>query len=598
MKKLGLSFLLTFLVLGLFATATLAAPTMTEPDPAGENVNHNPTIDPAGDVGNLNPNANGISAEELNKMDNFDGVIKSVGMHGGDQKTHTDYQNNTNSCASCHQTHTAKADNLLFADSVYQTCSACHDGTLGFYNVFETGAAYMNSPSTAGTFGGSHANNMSVHNVDSTVAIKAAPGGNKNGTGTWAAEFNCASCHAPHGSYSDRLLHYNPNGMGQRSTEEGGIGAVNTPVRAFASRTGSGFELLRGTPAQLGMTGTYPEGTVAIRLYNNGNLDKTPWLYGYSGNPRTYLAQLTNANGDRINYQSAGIYVNHEKGYIYSQTAAGATLLNSATIGNIARAYVVKLDFFDDYVDPVSEVVTKHNVSALWASGSTTGPQMSSFCASCHTDYMIAGSNSGRTSRHGNYDGETFYGHTTTSANYTCLRCHYAHGTDAEIMVDAQGDTIYDLMDAGWSRADALDYMLDRNPSSALKKFTGMSGCWACHNSSKASSLKNTERVDGHPTGMFADPSTKKKVTDTNPGNPTPPVDPDSDVVATGTANNTLGSSIPVLATPNTGATELGRITNGTQVKIVETSGLYHKIKYNNGFGYVRTNVVSNVTPK
>jgi hypothetical protein len=83
-------------------------------------------------------------------------------------------------------------------------------------------------------------------------------------------------------------------------------------------------------------------------------------------------------------------------------------------------------------------------------------------------------------------------------------------------MEDADGATIHDLqkpttelLGKGWTEQVAKEYMMDKNPSSALKKFTNLSGCWACHNSSKAASLKNTNRDELHPDGMIPDPSTK-----------------------------------------------------------------------------------------
>ncbi|MDP4107881.1 MAG: cytochrome c3 family protein [Bacillota bacterium] len=63
------------------------------------------------------------------------------------QKLHGFYQNNTNSCATCHQTHTAaNGESLLFKDGTYSTCSACHDGTTGANNSFSpVSASTVNS---------------------------------------------------------------------------------------------------------------------------------------------------------------------------------------------------------------------------------------------------------------------------------------------------------------------------------------------------------------------------------------------------------------------------------------------------------------------
>ncbi|MFN7251917.1 MAG: cytochrome c3 family protein [Anaerobacillus sp.] len=571
MKKLGFSLLFSFVMLGILATTVLANPIGT-PNPTG---GLNAEIDPAGDVGTLNPNANGTGTG-INNPNAFEDVILSQDMidnkgHLGDQKTHTSYQNNTNSCASCHQTHTAKARNLLFADSAYQTCSACHDGTLGFYNVFANGE----QAGTAGTFGGTHSGNMSVHLANGAVKVKSAPGGNANGTGSWDGTFTCASCHAPHGSYSDRLLHYNPNNMGLTTPDKGGILASKIDVVNFAARntgvsaSSDRFRAVRGTKTEHAITdaayNSIPDNAVVIMVYEknaaNTAYTKTtnPWLYGYTttANGRDYYSRLFTVTKDEIdtiinwdqgfgtirNYSAAANFTNavidqndylngsgilgfkYDKGlvYAYPMTNAdgtpdlrGVNLLNDAKSAHIGRAYSVKLKL-DPVPGALSNVVTKHDVPALWGTGGS-GAAVSQWCTTCHTDYLYAastGNGNDRKSIHGNYNNEQYFGHTTTSAGYTCLRCHYAHGTDVEIMVDANGDNIRDLQKTvenggkGWTRDIAVAYMKDKNPSSALKKFTNMTGCWACHNSSKAGSLKNTNRDPDHPNGMFTDPSKK-----------------------------------------------------------------------------------------
>jgi predicted CXXCH cytochrome family protein len=562
LKKLSFGLLFAFVMIGFLATTAFANATV---DPTGGN---NVEINAAPNVGNLNPNANGTGSNiNDNSGDSFKDVIKSTDMinHSGvvgDQKSHGSYQNNTNSCASCHQTHTAKADKLLFANSTFQTCSSCHDGTLGFYNVFANGDA----AGTAGTFGGTHTGNMSVHLATGALKVKAAPGGKATDAGSWGSEFNCASCHAPHGSYSGRLLHYNPNNMGNTPIAEGGLKAAMIDVVEFGS-TGwnTGLKAVRGTKAQLGLTGaaynSIPDfvdagntiATKVVMIYNNGTKTTNPWLYGYGsrasgatqGGSHAYMSRLftisdpstiITSNGtialsnvdkviDHLDYNNGGfggtkyeVGFKYDKGLVYAANQDGQTLLNGALKADVGRAYVANLKL-DPIPGAVSNVVTKHDVPALWGTGGG-GVGLSEFCKSCHTDYMMAGSNGGQTgvgvqSVHGNYNGERYFGHTTTSSTYTCLRCHYAHGTDVEIMVDAMGDNIRDLQKPvleggkGWDEVTAKAYMLDKNPSSALKKFTNMSGCWSCHNSSSAASLKNTNRDAQHPNGMFTDPSKK-----------------------------------------------------------------------------------------
>jgi predicted CXXCH cytochrome family protein len=555
MKKIGLSLIFAFLMVGIFAVTTFAAES-----------EHNKELEPP-TIQGTNPNAHGTTdGINVNDGSTLNSVIKSNKMIDNlgnlkDHKTHGSYQNNTNSCASCHQTHTSQAKSLLFADSTYNTCTACHDGTLGFYNVFQNGKKYFNSETTAGTFGGSHTGNMSVHLATGALQVKAAPGGNKASadTGSWGATFTCASCHAPHGSYSSRLLHYNPANMGNTAPALGGIKAEKIDVVNFAdkktdvSTTSDKFRAVRGTKVEHGLTeskyDSIPDDAVVVMVYekNSGNTDyvktTSPWLYGYSAtsNGRNYLSRLftvtkdqistvLNADGTIKGYVAAEDYTNkvidqndykngagilsfkYDKGLVYAKTPEGKALLNSALSGDIGRAYQVTLDL-KPVPGAVSDVVTKHNVESLWAAGGA-GVAVSNWCSTCHTDYLAK--SGGQKSVHGNYNGATYYGHTTNSATYTCLRCHYSHGTDVEIMVDGDGATIHDLqkpvgetLGKGWTVDQAKQYMIDKNPSSALKKFTNMSGCWACHNSSKAASLKNTNRDELHPDGMIPDPSTK-----------------------------------------------------------------------------------------
>lgn len=509
----------------MFVAAASAATTITNTQP--DEANNGNLVDTAPDHNvELDPGTVEPTAENANKTGSGADtgapatgekaeVIKNVDGH----KTHGEYQNNTNSCASCHQTHTSKGKQLLFADTTYQTCAACHDGTLGFYNVFETGENA--SLDGAGTFGGSHANNMSIHQSNDAVLVKAAPGGNKNGTGTWAASFNCASCHAPHGSYSDRLLHYNPNGMAttpinmQNGVNIGGNqiqGLVPSVTKPAANTYGLVIE--DGThEIEPGVFGK------KIFLYKGNTKLTTPMLYGYSshGTPHfTHLAYTHPTHGTgRIEYGNADVHFNNEGGYFEAETVKGNEILTGSTslVGQVSLAYTVDMDL--QVVQDIDGLkIYKNNQSAYWTektlnnTGTTKdfvgqGVKMSEYCASCHVDYL-AKSSTGTGIKSGTF--EKSFRHTTNSASYSCVRCHFAHGTDAEIMMDAEGNTVADLTATGGKyegdKTAALTYMTDTNPSSALKKFTNMTVCWACHNSSKATTIKNTNRPENHPNGM------------------------------------------------------------------------------------------------
>jgi predicted CXXCH cytochrome family protein len=509
MRKFSLSLLFALMLFGMFAAAASAQGELYN----GENGTLTPGV--VGDnIENANDTAEGV---DVNDGSTKGTVVKALtGQH-----VHTSYQNNTNSCASCHQTHTSQGDQLLFADTVYNTCTACHDGTLGFANVFASGETAKTTG--AGTFGGTHG--ASQHMANDTLQISAAPGGNPVSTdktkGTmWGESFNCASCHAPHGSYSDRLLQYNPNGIASMPASQGGNQLENVPVVTDLAGQTAAVVLLRSTDAN---------GVVTVAQYNKGTSGYTkseaPWLYGYGSRTdgTTYWSRLMENDSTVAAYGStAGVYFDYEHAQAYSTSAAGATALGKATKGFLARPVVVKME----------ENATTHTVNqAAYFSGSTVakmgvseqklkdlgytvkadgtvtgiGVAMSKFCAACHTDYLQANAD-GKKSHFG--DETAAYRHSTNSDSYTCVRCHYGHGTDAYIMKDSLGRTIADLTDpvkmgeTVMTKDAAESYMTDVNASSALKKFTNMSVCWACHNSSHAETIKNTEREADHPIGM------------------------------------------------------------------------------------------------
>lgn len=490
------------------------------------------------DKSNANKTGSGVGGQTANfdQVIKSDDMVKADGSHGT-QRTHGSYMNNTNSCASCHQTHTGASKNLLFKDGEYATCTACHDGTLGFYNVF-TGS------DSAGTFGGTHDGNMSVHLANGTVELKAAPGGNNNGTDNWTAEFTCASCHAPHGSYSDRLLSPDPNGMGNLPADKGGKKVTNVPVvsnQDINTKNTAGdftYNDAKGAPVTinyvvnritLDATNISSNADYAVKGLVAGDIvlqlmkwdgtkyvnDIDPWLHGYdfdAGHNKIYWTTLQNDDASK-KFDTDQLKKGEVLGNGFAAVKSTSSLVsnvNALTKGNIARGYVVKLD-----MSPLdANNVATTTVSSLWASkkadGTTNtayksgrGVAMSGFCAACHTDYLAG---SGKDS--GTFDHA--YRHTTTSDSYTCVRCHYAHGTDVTIMRDARGKKLADIVadpnyfstvtDLTARETLAKDYMMDKNPSSVLKRYTNMAVCWGCHTSSHSEGTRNTDTFQYNPT--------------------------------------------------------------------------------------------------
>ncbi|MHB9094961.1 MAG: cytochrome c3 family protein [Eubacteriales bacterium] len=406
--------------------------------------------------GLVNANQTGKNVD-INDGSSFNDVIKNV----GGERTHGEYANDTNSCASCHQTHTASGGTLLFRNGVYNTCTACHDGTLGAYNVFTS--------SNAGTFGGNPdkaVGNASVHLATGIMTTAAAPGGNRTGTdaNTWGKEFTCASCHAPHGSYSDRLLSYDPNGMN------------HTPA-LDASGSQTGGKLIQN--ATVVFDAAYGKYTAADAL---GKTIPGPWLYGYTyAKPKIYWTQIRvkDANGV-YQYKYSGdptkswndvVTVNYRGGYFTDPNAKLAGVSASNIQIDVAPVTIVKMNETQTGTLPNGWPV--YSVSS-YASG------VNSFCAACHTDYN---SNSAQTEtgtfskafRHRITQGLKT-GMIGEGTSMVCLSCHFAHGTDKTIQKDAR---------------DVVGANLDVNASSALKRYVNMSICWKCHTSSHSESLVN-----------------------------------------------------------------------------------------------------------
>jgi len=183
--KLGLSTVFMLMLLGMFAAVASAA-----------------TVDPNFTPTSTNPAPNIHSAD-----------VNNAGLYGT-QRTHGNFQNNTNACSNCHSTHNGQNEMLLMKEGDKDLCLSCHDGTMGFYNV--------ESPSGAGVFDfdtNGHTS-VSMHNVSADIQIGTAPGAYKN---TSTAELECSSCHNPHGSANDRLLTEKVNGATFATSIVGGV---------------------------------------------------------------------------------------------------------------------------------------------------------------------------------------------------------------------------------------------------------------------------------------------------------------------------------------------------------------------------------------
>jgi predicted CXXCH cytochrome family protein len=155
-----------------------------------------------------NSNLTGYRASEEGILSEDGSYLRNI----AGQFIHTNFQKNTNSCASCHTTHVAANAELLFHPTGYGLCVTCHNGSeSGLYDVMNgsvaAGRFFEDSLIDAGSRSG-----VSYHNSTGLLTHGDAPGADTSLPGDWESVFTCNSCHNPHGSFSDRLLRYSVNG--------------------------------------------------------------------------------------------------------------------------------------------------------------------------------------------------------------------------------------------------------------------------------------------------------------------------------------------------------------------------------------------------
>jgi len=477
------------------------------------------------------------------------------------QLTHTAFQLNTNSCASCHMTHTAVGSNLLIQSSTSATCSACHDGTMGFLNVEAPATATtMGGSVAAGTFGTTVGRTPSMHDVDAAINLSGAPGGNRRGIAeqagaSWNTLFTCASCHAPHGSHSIRLLHVNPNNVAVRAIATGtpGVAAGRWSPNARAA----GFTVNSATFDEVYNVWVYP--TVHAAAY------AAPWVAGYATSVNDAVYGRIGANWVRIYHENWN--PNTVAANVYDPTSASGwtatnvrNLLTRYFTINFATGRVVQTDtqrnelisflqnapFNLSATDAANaslnidvarglqvraRAATAHQTNLVAGArqidfldpSSYDAAAYNLFCAACHTDYLptiSAGSQTGsgvgiysqkfrHTINRGAstavspmpvrggtaFAGANLTGTTTGSNRLMCLSCHFAHGADAGMMLFADNTRV----SAGSATVGDVTYAGQNDVSaslggsSALKRYINQASCWHCHVRSSATPFLNTD---------------------------------------------------------------------------------------------------------
>lgn len=180
-----------------------------------------------------------------------------AGPHGG-------YSITTSACSACHRVHTAlgKGD-LLKVSNVYDLCTSCHGGSVptnvqaGWYSSGASSGrmngggfgTYLTPPQTdGGAWGGgstppSTTSIKSAHKVDGLTlsdgrsnagGVGIAWGGDSHGKGL-SGTLECTSCHNPHGSINYRLLRDTENGYPYTDTTYTGSGAWQNDYKVLIS---------------------------------------------------------------------------------------------------------------------------------------------------------------------------------------------------------------------------------------------------------------------------------------------------------------------------------------------------------------------------
>ncbi|MDW7651231.1 MAG: cytochrome c3 family protein [Bacillota bacterium] len=407
--------------------------------------------------GFINANESGIKTADT------DGYLRHV---SGD-KVHDSFSQRTFSCASCHMTHIGQNEERLFQTSVYNTCSTCHfDDTISTYNVlagnfkYEDNGLIGSKSTTGGRFYDGEfltgRNAVSFHLATGQKTIGNAPGADTSKPGWWTRPFSCGSCHAPHGSYNQsRHLHYNVNGQAKRYDKN--LDGVEIRLESVGNNT-----------------------YVPQAPYN----EKKPWLFYELDSPyySNFGVIIYNVDNGIATDVTNDFFIHYNEGYV--------KLIDGAPHPGY---YIIEFSQATKTDIEVINAGTKDE-NVIYRSGTVE------FCTSCHTGYLTEVNMDGQiyyytvhqpfaTSRENSFEHPIKIDVTTNVNNplfrleglgldngtdLVCLSCHFAHGTDAEIIRDRN----FNVMDPA---------LLGETTN--LLRFGNRESCFICHDSGYNSTL-------------------------------------------------------------------------------------------------------------
>lgn len=407
-------------------------------------------------------------------------------------RIHSNYTENTDSCAACHFTHTALGPRLLQWPSIYKACLACHDGTMGNYTYDVISGLIKQGPERYRTSGGLFGDiiqiassiDLSNHMPDGTVLISApaAPGGNPVVDET--ETLGCISCHTPHGQGGNaRILNPDPNKLLFKKAKAN----PNDYVKWLTHMGGNVYQRIeQGKPVQNWIPG-YPYHQLTKVMIGPAGLNVF-WDQG--------LLKMT--GGSFLDPEDYNIDFREGK---VTLTATGVTKKGGDEVFAMYVPGIYVVMEIDNYLKSNEQVTylakDKHNRPT----------SINKFCEACHYDYNTehfneqnpsvnprtgilepygsANDNSGKYSeayRHqvGNKWVYQDWGREPTPSVIkfsldgetriiTCLTCHVAHGVDQEYWKDTNDSYLLTAQ------------LVEINPSSALKRLPNMAVCEACH---------------------------------------------------------------------------------------------------------------------
>lgn len=229
--------------------------------------------------------------------------LAMAGLAYANEGPHGGYTAITDACAGCHRAHTATGPNLLIESSTFDLCTTCHayTGTGADTNVM--GGIYTNrqgggegtvdAPLNGGGFTeawnyvtATFTDTTSSHLSTGVITQAWGADGTIGVPGDLDTEFDCASCHDPHGSTNYRIIRevVNTNPVAVPLVDEG-VGVKDYTVEQwdYDDTGGTGDSISQLCAACHGAYHATAAGSGSVAPYTH-RIDMS-YVYGLNDNP-------------------------------------------------------------------------------------------------------------------------------------------------------------------------------------------------------------------------------------------------------------------------------------------------------------------------